>query len=494
MSSNSIEKFSRTINELLARIKNYCDLHKVKGQRYGLCIANPKRSNIGMPTPLIQAELEKRAREYFSSINAVGFYFRYWTPPILPVATEADTNLPATAADYQLTFKMPKFDEKWQLRTIARSLIYCPLEEDQHGWSEWFEIQEEAITLTPLLHHSLKEREICGMIRMKLGQPGMLEFEKFVYKYAETDLNFPQMSKVEIEKWDKRQIDWKVRYKLVASLFNSSMNLRSTYSIAHEKVVSSRNPIIKALLWAFLEFVDKSLILDTELSDEEKKRQITMLREPKVRKPKKEKYVAKRPVVCISDIECSKMLYSLIAAFNASSQKSKVTAEAIIFIWIAQHAAFSEIPLKVDDILSIKSADVDAKDLIIKVKDDEINITAGLKDVLIAWIEADQKKLFQKLTYDNLEETLTKHSLKLFGNEGQLLPKDFLEKIHVVPYTRISVDLRAQLSHQERVAANSPYKINTHEIKRHIKDSIQKHAAKNIKRQKAPSFLATPNF
>src|ERR1700751_2692172 len=96
------------------------------------------------------------------------------------------------------------------------------------------------------------------------------------------------------------------------------------------------------------------------------------------------------------------MLYSLISAFNASSQKSKVTTEAIIFIWIAQHAAFSNTSLKVDDILSIKSVDINPQDLIIQVKDQEIYITAGLKDILLAWIEDNQKKIFQKLTYDNL--------------------------------------------------------------------------------------------
>ena len=76
--------------------------------------------------------MEKKAREHFSSINAVGFYFRYWTPPILPVIDGADTSLPITADDYQLTFELPKFDEKWQLTTVARSLIYCPVEQEQH--------------------------------------------------------------------------------------------------------------------------------------------------------------------------------------------------------------------------------------------------------------------------------------------------------------------------------------------------------------------------
>lgn len=71
MTSKSTEKFSIAINELLARIKNYCDLHKVKGQPYGLCIANPKRSNIGVPTPLIQAELEE-------SKGILFFYTRCW--------------------------------------------------------------------------------------------------------------------------------------------------------------------------------------------------------------------------------------------------------------------------------------------------------------------------------------------------------------------------------------------------------------------------------
>lgn len=109
------------------------------------------------------------------------------------------------------------------------------------------------------------------MIRVKLEQAGMHEFENFIYKYAKTDFNFPEMSKAEIKKWNKRQIDWKVRYKLVADLFNNSMNLRNMYSITHEKAALSRNPIIKDVLWAFLDFIEKSLVLETKLSDEKKK-------------------------------------------------------------------------------------------------------------------------------------------------------------------------------------------------------------------------------
>lgn len=70
--------------------------------------------------------------------------------------------------------------------------------------------------------------------------------------------------------------------------------------------------------------------------------------------------------------------------------KPQRVAEAIIFIWIAQHAAFSDASLKVDDFLSIKSADIDPRDLIIQIGDHEICITTGLKDILLAWIDNDQ--------------------------------------------------------------------------------------------------------
>jgi hypothetical protein len=186
-----MEKFCHTLNLLLTRIKEYCSLHKEKGQPFGLCTANPKRASIGVPTKEIQAELEKRARDHFTRLNAVGFYFRYWTPPLLPVINDNQTDLPISADDYQLTFQLPQFDKQWQRTTVARSLIYCPGDQELHDWSKLFEIQEEAIRFTPLLHHSLKECQTCGIIRMKLGQLGMPVFENFIYKYAQTDSNFP---------------------------------------------------------------------------------------------------------------------------------------------------------------------------------------------------------------------------------------------------------------------------------------------------------------
>jgi hypothetical protein len=190
MTVTPMEKFCYALNLILTRIKEYCSLHKEKGQPFGLCTANPKRASIGVPTKEIQAELEKRARDHFTHLNAVGFYFRYWAPPLLPVVNDNQTDLPISADDYQLTFQLPQFDEQWERTTVARSLIYCPGDQELHDWSKLFEIQEEAIRFTPLLHHSLKKCQTCGIIRMRLGQLGMPLFENFIYKYAKTALTY----------------------------------------------------------------------------------------------------------------------------------------------------------------------------------------------------------------------------------------------------------------------------------------------------------------
>ena len=73
MTLTPMEKFCHALNLLLTRIKEYCSLHKEKGQPYGLCTANPKRASIGVPTKEIHAELEKRARDHFTRLNAEGF-------------------------------------------------------------------------------------------------------------------------------------------------------------------------------------------------------------------------------------------------------------------------------------------------------------------------------------------------------------------------------------------------------------------------------------
>lgn len=234
--------------------------------------------------------------------------------------------------------------------------------------------------------------------------------------------------------------------------------------------------VLKALFGCFVDRVELELIMNTELSENEKQVLITKLRGSK-EKASKEKYQAKRPAFCISDLECGQILYLLKQDFLGDKTKNKATAEAILFILIAQHAAFSGLQLKEKDILSIKMNDINHQDLTIQVKAQEINITAGFNEILIAWIgdgeRKNQRLLFQNLTYDNLEDIISKCSAKFYGHPNKLLPKDFLEKVHVIAGVRIPVEMRRQISEQEELVKASPYRIDSREIKKQIKQSFQ---------------------
>lgn len=65
--------------------------------------------------------------------EAVGYYFRYWTPPIRPEINLQGALKPISADDYQMTLEIPRFDDQWEQITLARSLIYCPLDFEHHG-------------------------------------------------------------------------------------------------------------------------------------------------------------------------------------------------------------------------------------------------------------------------------------------------------------------------------------------------------------------------
>lgn len=96
------------------------------------------------------------------------------------------------------------------------------------------------------------------------------------------------------------------------------------------------------------------------------------------------------------------------------------TAEAILFIWIAQHAAFSGLYLKVEEILTIRIVDIHFDELTIYVKNQEITITGGLSRVLKAWAlerERKPKYLFQSISYDRLEDILGRVSANFYGKE-----------------------------------------------------------------------------
>jgi hypothetical protein len=474
--SEQLLKLEQAVISLLDRIYKHTQKCIQSKQKYGGCLVCPKYSSIKFPSPEIQAEFERRATEYFNDKNVCGYYLKYLTPPILPkVDNKQNSN---TADDYKIIFELPQFDEEWETITLAEELIYCPANGEESGGIDWFEIQREAIRLTPLLHQSLKETKIIYMINAKLEQLGLPEFESFIYKYAIDDLNFPKMYKHEIEKWKKGNVDWKKRYHLIAKLFSPNHTLRDTYIIAHQKATESRNNTLKDLLWGYISHIENHLILQTSLPDEKKKKQLTLLRKFKKRTIKKEKYVAKRPAICISSFECGQVLYFLMHKFFSQKRKSIVLAESLIYIWVAQHAAFSDLNLNVENILGITTSSINIESLVIKTHRGDIYLTQGLMDVLKTYFnflkKESSEKLFQKLSYDNLEDILSKYTEELFGTENKLFPKDFLEKAHVNPGVRITLDLRRKITNQEILIKNSPYRIKSQEIKKLIKNAIIK--------------------
>ncbi len=58
--------------------------------------------------------------------------------PLLDSSNQPEINLqgalkPISADDYQMTLEIPRFDDQWEQITLARSLIYCPLDFEHHG-------------------------------------------------------------------------------------------------------------------------------------------------------------------------------------------------------------------------------------------------------------------------------------------------------------------------------------------------------------------------
>ncbi len=472
---NLPHKLEAALISLLDRL----DLHFHKcikqGQPLGACIIVPKNADIGPPSQEAREELERRATKHFQTTPASGYYLRYSTPPNFLLLENARPS--GSPDDYLMTCELPQFDEEWQKTMLARELIFCPSEGEEGGNLDWFEVQLEAIRFTPLLHQTLEESKTIYMIQTNLNQAGLPAFEAFIYEYALHDPHFPSMDKYEVERWKKRAVDWKKRYHLIANIFPPSPSLRDIYITARKKAARSRNQMIKDMFWALVNKIEDTLILQTKLPAEVKAKQIALLRSAKQRLINKGKYSAKRPAICTSDVECAAVLYYLSTQFLGQKQKSIVLAEGILFIWIAQHAAFSKLHLKVDDILSIKIANIDFESLVIQVNNQEISPTQGLMDILIAWVNSSRTGkldlLFQKLNYDNLEDLLSKSTTDLFGTGQKLLPRDFLEKVHVIPWTRITLDLRRQITQQEELVKTSPYRIKSQEIKKQIKAAIQ---------------------
>lgn len=474
------DRLAASLAAFLAKINEHsCMLSKTK-QPFGICTITPKSANVPLPTNEIWAELENHASEHSKTKQLGVICIRYFSPPLMPEPKENISQKPISSNDYQLTFEVPQFDQKWQQTVIARNLIYCALDPELYEYLDWFELQEEAIRLVPLIHQTVKELEISAQIKHKLCLPAMPIFESFIYSYGPKDSNLPLMSTIEMKKWQAKEHYWKERYALVLPLIEPAKTVHDLYTIAREKAVSSRNPMVKGLFWAFVDHIEKKLIESTQLPEEVKKCMLNKLRKTKKRATTKGKYVAKkRPAISLSDIECGQMLYVMIRDYL--SQKNKALAEAIFFIWIAQHGAFSNHHLTVDAILSLKITNIDVEMMTIQVHNKEINTTDGLNRILSEYIATPEKKnrrkFFQNITNDSLEDIISKYSMELYGNEGRLLPRDFLEKVHVVPGVRMPLDLRRKIIEQEELVKNSPYRVQSKNIKKNILESIKKNPA-----------------
>lgn len=315
-----------------------------------------------------------------------GFYFQYFTPSILPNVIDVDINIPPSVNDYQLTFDLPKFDARWVVETTARSLLYSPGNDAEMGcWQEWFDRQLEAIRLTPMLYQQLKEHSIVGKIRLSLMQSPTKVFQSFVCGYAANDFHL-EISNKERNLCAEGKIDWKLLYPEIKDLFNqNNPMLYDFYKISRAKAIQSRNFKIKSLLWAFVEHTEENLIRKSELPDEIKEGLLNDLRGID-RKQQRKKYNAKRPAICLSDIESAQVLYFFILKFTGNPRKNQIFGEIALYIWICQHAAFSNLNIRVEDVLSITVTDIDLHALTIIINGEEANITWGFAEVLAAWV------------------------------------------------------------------------------------------------------------
>lgn len=479
MTSIAVEKLAVSLKNLLKKIEDHCcTLSKTK-QPFGVCIVTPKSPYIHSPTKEIRDEIENRARDHFKAQQLVGIYLRYFNPPLMPFPEDNISQELISADDYRLTCEIPQFDKKWLQTVFARNLIFCPLDPELYDYLDWFEIQEEAIRLVPNIDQTVKELDIMASTERALQLPAAEIFISFIYDYGETDPH-QEMSQEDGRKWRAKEIDWKERYMLVSPIIKPAKTVHDLYRIARQKATTSRNPLLKALFWAFVEHIENNLIVKTLLPDEIKNRLLNKLRQTKKRATKG-KYVAKkRPAISISDIECGQMLHVMICDYL--SNKDKAIAEALFFVWIAQHGAFSDHHLTVDGILSIKMSDIKVDDLTIQVQAKEIDTEEGFIGILSDWIgtanRKNQRKFFQNITYDSLEDIISNYSIMLYGNEGRLLPRDFLEKVHVVPEVRMALDLRRKIIEQEKLVKDSPYRIKSEKIKKDIKESMKKNKLK----------------
>jgi len=467
------ERLWQAVEQLWIRIDEHCEKLKSSPLKLGTCTVNPKRSGIGLPTPSIQLELENQAQKYFEVFDDIeGFYFQYWTPPKLPIIDGLEVSID----DYQMIYEVPLYDDAWGQRTLARCLVFCPDISEFLTVKEWFVTQIEAIRFTPVLHQNIQESIQLNQIKRDLSENPLLFFESFVNQYILRDPSLEMSSKDRKKHQQERK--WRILYPEVISIFEKqSTTLQKAYIECRKKAPQTRDPKIKALLWAFAAHLEGKLIAGSSLPDDLKHTVINEIQQV-CKFKKSNKYQAARATLVLSDVECGQFLYLLLLEFGNAPKKRQKLGEILLFIWLCQSAAFSDVKLTIEELLSTRVKDFNPKELTVKIKDNEIHINGGYADILSIWTDSaeikNQSKLFPSLTYDNLEKQIGKLSKKFWGIECKLITKDFLSKVHVVDFARISMELRKQIDMQEQLLKNSPYKIDSRIIKKHILEAFNR--------------------
>lgn len=478
MKITAAERLSNAMVALELRIDEYCQFQINNAHKIGLCVVTPKSASQNPPTKEVEKELRQIGIDHFSKPGAQGFYFQYFTPPLLPTVSGANINTSATSNDYQVTLKLTEIDDLWAIDAWTRALLYCAgNDKEMNDRNDWFELQHEAFRLTPQIAQEIKVHQQLEKIRLQFMESPRQIFEIFGREYVSKDDNLG-ISDAERKLYTKGIQDWKTLYPGIDTFLSiENLTLFDLYKNMNVKKVNKRNTKTRPLLYAFTKYIEDKLVGTSELPENTKKELIESL-QGIVRTPRRLKYNAKRPAICLSVTECSSILYLLIREFCASPKKNQISGEGALYIWICQHVAFANVNIKVDDVLNICVTDIDIRSKTIIINKRKIYITHGLAQIIEAWIGTEKRenkrKFFLSLTLDNLNNKLVKISTDFLGIDGPIHPRDFLEKVHVLPGARISPELRSQLEVQEDIIDDSPYTVDPDEIKKQILKSINK--------------------
>lgn len=479
MKKSAPERLAIELSALCDRIHGHCQALANPKIRHGLCVVHPKHASLPPPNETLAAQIQAKAQDHFTSLGATGFLLQFIGQPELPEINKQEIHGSPSLEDYQLMYSLPKFDEKAAREVWARALLFCPdVQEINGAWDAWFSPQHEATRLTTNFYAGLVELAILGNIRLQLSQPWANVFEYFVRQYIGKD-QLLGISAKDRQAYKEGKKDWRPLYTDVIALFpGSQAPLSDAYHVARKKVVQSRDLKVKHLLWEFLHYIENTLIEWSQLPYDVKTALLKELRgQTKNKDPKK--YPATRPVICLSDIECSHMLYALIHQFLAAPKDRAILAEIILFILICQHAAFSSVAPNIDEILGLSVLDVDTENLIIRFAQGEADITGGFTNILRAWIgpgdRQNNKLLLPNLNrdYDKLEKRIAKLSMSYLGNHDRLQPRDFLAKVHIIPGARIPLEIRKKIDAQMELVKGSPYLVNTWKMAKLLRDSYK---------------------